>query len=102
MIDLSVETPLTLREACALPQLQRNGRKPHLASMYRWVSRGCRGIRLESIVVAGSRCVTAEAVDRWIAQLTAPSSGDTPPLRTPQKRQRDHERADSALAEKGW
>ena len=101
-INLLVELPLTLREATRLPQLQRDGRRPHIASLYRWVTAGARGIRLESVVVGGARCTTSEAVDRWIAALTAAAAGDAHPTRTPTQRQRDHDRADATLAKNGW
>jgi hypothetical protein len=102
MIDLSSEIPMTLRAACSAPQLRRNGRKPHIASVYRWVTRGCRGIVLESVVCAGSRVTTLEAIDRWIAALTASAGGDPTPVRTPIRRQRDHDRAQANLEEAGW
>jgi hypothetical protein len=106
MIDLLNETPITLLRATALPQLRRNGRKPHLASLHRWCSRGCRGIPLESIVVGGARCVTSESVDRWIDALTRQANGQTPHeyihQRTPLRRQRDSQRASEELAAAGW
>lgn len=105
MIDLNSEIPVTLRAACDAPQLRRNGRKPHIASMYRWVTRGCRGIVLESLVVAGSRVTTMEAIDRWIASLSAndkvqPAASHN--YRTTLRRQRDHARAEAELKKAHW
>jgi hypothetical protein len=104
MIDLTCEQPLTLKAASRLPQLRRNGRPPHIASLYRWVFRGCRGIRLDSVVVAGSRVTTSESVDRWIAALTANANGESAATatRTPIRRKRDHDRAERNLADDGW
>ncbi len=102
MIDPAVESLLTLREVAKLPQLCRNGRSPHLASVHRWVGRGLRGIPLESIVVAGARCSTAEAVDRWIAALTDAANGAKATAQTSFRRQRDHERASAELEKAGW
>jgi len=104
MIDLSVEVPVTLTHAAKLPQLQRNGQRPHVATIFRWATAGCRGVKLEVVNVGGARCTTSEAVDRWIAALTAQDQGKPAPspARTPLRRQRDHERAQRELAEAGW
>jgi len=102
MIDFSFELPITLSAACALPQLRRNGRKPHKASMYRWVTSGCRGITLESAIVAGSRVTTSEAVDRWIVRLSEPRDSQTTMIQTPAGRDRKIQRASSDLEQEGW
>jgi hypothetical protein len=105
MIDLISEKPLTLQAAAKLPQLRRNGRSPHIATIYRWVDRGCRGLKLESVVIGGSRCTTSEAIDRWIAALSAGGDTQSAPinvLKTPNQRQREHERSERALDEAGW
>ena len=90
MIDLQAEKPLTLTAAAKLPQLRRNGRSSHIATVYRWAERGCRGIVLESIVIGGSRCTTAEAVDRWIVALTASAGGEPTPIQAPRQRELAH------------
>jgi len=54
------------------------------------------------VVVAGARCTTSAAADRWIAALTAKANGEATPARTPLRRQRDHQRADAALDKEGW
>jgi hypothetical protein len=104
MIDLTIEQPLTLREATQLPALARNGRKPHISALYRWCTAGVRGVVLESIVVGGSRCTTAEAVKRWIAALTAAANGHASHAerRTPLRRQREHDRAETELKNAAW
>jgi len=104
MVDLANEIPLTLRAAAKLPQLRRNGRAPHIASLYRWVMSGCRGIRLDSAIVAGTRCTTSEAVDRWIAALTAAANGETtvPAPRSPLRRLRESAQANRNLERSNW
>jgi hypothetical protein len=101
-IDLTVEPPLTLREATKLPQLRRNGRRPHIASMHRWAAAGIRGIKLETIVVAGSRCTTSAAVNRWIGALTADANGESLSARTPLMRKRAQRHANDILEKAGW
>jgi uncharacterized protein DUF1580 len=104
MIDLEFEVPLTLKAATKLRAVQRNGHPPHFSAIYRWCTTGVRGVVLESIVVAGSRCVTREAVDRWISALTAQADGESPSVRTrtPIRRQRDQEKAERELTDGGW
>ena len=71
MIDLAKENPITLNAARDLPELQRDSKRPDLATLYRWSSkRGVRGVRLECVQIAGSRCTTVEAVRRFISALT--------------------------------
>lgn len=71
MIDLNTEAALTLNAARKLPELRRDGKRPDLATLYRWSSpRGCRGVRLETVQIGGSRCTTHEAVRRFIHALT--------------------------------
>jgi hypothetical protein len=100
MIDLQTESALTLTVAAKLPQLRRNGKSPHVSQIYRWIQSGLKNHRLESIVVAGTRCTTSEAVDRWIAALSGHDSAEA--SRTPLRRQRDHQRADAELVSAGW
>lgn len=58
MID---ESLITLTEAArSLPN------KPHVATLYRWMSRGVRGIRLRTFLVGGRRYTSREALDEFI------------------------------------
>jgi hypothetical protein len=100
MIDLQLEQPVTLAKAVRLSQLRRDGRSPHVSQIYRWASKGIRGHVLETVCIAGSRCTTSEAVDRWIAALSGRDSAES--TRTPVRRQRDHDKADKQLAASGW
>jgi len=70
-IDLSAETPLTIAEAAAIIP-----GSPSLASVWRWVLKGVRGNQLESLMIAGRRFTTHEAIDRFITRSNqaAPSS----------------------------
>ncbi len=69
-IDLSEETYLTLAEASHLLP----GR-PHTTTMWRWMTRGVRGHRLETVVIGGRRFVSHEALHRFITATTAASPG---------------------------
>lgn len=68
-IDWSKERVLTFKEAAAsLPQLR--GRKVHVGTVYRWSSRGLRGVRLETIRIGGTVCTSREALQRFFARLS--------------------------------
>lgn len=70
MIDRETETLLTLQEAAdSLPAI--GGRKPHWRTVYGWHWKGLRGVRLETVVVAGRRLTSREAIDRFIQRTTA-------------------------------
>jgi len=67
-IDLSVESPLTLAEAArAVPAV--GGKRPSPSTIFRWLSRGLRGVRLDHARV-GHRVVTSgPALARFFAAL---------------------------------
>lgn len=65
MIDLKKESAITLAEV-PLHVPRRNGRKVHYSTVYRWVTKGARGRRLESLLVGGVRYTTIEAIGRFL------------------------------------
>jgi len=101
MIDLELESPVTLRYAARLPQCRRNGKPLHLATLFRWAQRGIRGVKLETVTQGGARVTTAEAIERFFAALADPNANISP-SRTPTQRQRAHEKAEANLAKAGW
>ncbi len=48
----------------------RTGQKPHLATVHRWCTRGCRGVKLESMTAGHKRFTSEGAVRRFM--LAAP------------------------------
>lgn len=94
MIDLVKEKPITLNAARALPELNRDGRRPDVASLYRWSGKGLRGLRLECVQIGGSRCTTVEAVRRFIRALTERDIGASS---TATEDAEDAERAEAEL-----
>ena len=62
--DLSQYLPLKIAMRL-LPQ------PPHLGTGYRWAMRGCRGVKLKTYLVGGTRCTTAEDLRQFIEQVTA-------------------------------
>ncbi len=54
--------------------------KPHAGQVYRWASRGLRGVKLEWVQVGGRRYTSREALNRFFERLTvvASSAAETP------------------------
>lgn len=109
-IDLNNETLGSLSEITRLlPPYQ--GRRIHPSTLWRWSSRGIRGIRLETIRLGGRILCSVEAVTRFSAKLADldQQQADNDPLpvrqkarkRTPTQRDRDVARARRELERAG-
>lgn len=95
-IDLSSETILTLTQAAkSLPG------RPHVSSLWRWHSRGCRNIKLETIVIAGRRFTSAQALQRFADRCSAVADGDPIPTRTCRQREAALRAAERACDQAG-
>jgi hypothetical protein len=81
MIDIRNETLLTLSQAARLQPPGRGGRPTHISTVYRWISRGIGGIRLDAIRLGGRLLTSREALQRFAEQLTTGRSG-SPEQRT--------------------
>ncbi len=57
--------------------------RPSAATLWRWATRGARGVRLQTVVVGGRRFTSASAVSRFIDELNRepppPTSGPARP-----------------------
>ncbi len=71
MIDMTRESLLTLNQAAKLPWMpeRRNCRRPHVATLHRWATKGLNDVRLETVQVGGSRCTSREALARFFDAL---------------------------------
>ena len=69
MIDIESERVISLTEAAEHLPRRRGSKKPHVATLYRWASRGLRGVQLESIPIGGTLCTSAEALQRFFERL---------------------------------
>ena len=106
-IDLNNETVGSLSEiARMLPPYQ--GRRLHPSTLWRWSSKGLKGVRLETLRLGGRILCSVEAVTRFAANLTEldqhPADDDPPAevrqkakRRTPTQRDRDVARARKEL-----
>lgn len=69
-INLEAEQVLTLAEAArSLPRLRR-GRKVHVSTLYRWISRGVGGVRLEALKLGRTVVTSREALQRFAERQT--------------------------------
>lgn len=73
MIDLLSERVISFTDATAVLPRRRAGRKPHVATLYRWAQKGCRGVRLETIQIGGTKCTSVEALQRFFERLSGSS-----------------------------
>ncbi len=73
--------------------------RPHIATIWRWIAKGVRGIKLEVVRVGGRTMVTPEAIETFLSRLNATDS-PTPQF-TPSQRQRMSEAARRELEKLG-
>ena len=65
-ISISIADYISLKSLCGLLP----GR-PHIATAYRWSTRGIRGIRLTTYLVGGARMTTLAAFNRFVEEVSA-------------------------------
>lgn len=83
MINIANEKLLTLPDAARVPPPGRGNTRTHPSTIYRWISRGIRGIRLESICIGGKTYTSVEALQRWADALSSRPAAITSAIRTP-------------------
>jgi hypothetical protein len=98
-IDPSSETLLSLADAAKTLPARRAGKKPHVSCIYRWTTRGCKGVVLESLQCGGTRVTSREALARFFQRLTYPESES--PRGTPARRRRAAKQAERELEREG-
>jgi hypothetical protein len=70
------DTVLTLAQAAkAFGRL--SGRTPHVATVYRWATKGVRGVTLETVRLGGLRLVRAQSLEEFLARINTGESGTT-------------------------
>ncbi len=104
-IDIATEKVLTLSQARQHVPQRRAGKRPDLATMYRWTNQGCGGVQLEWLMCGATRCTSLQAMQRFFDRLTevekakrsAPADA---PAALSKTRQRDVDGAERRLAKK--
>jgi hypothetical protein len=105
MIDISQEEPVSLNEICKLLPPGRNGKRPTLGCVLRWIQSGAPApdgsrVRLRAGRIGGRWFSSVEAVNEFIAALT-PEMKDRPKSRTRRQRQSAADRTDRELTKIG-
>lgn len=104
MINALSETLLTLREAAALPPFRRFGRPVHVATLWRWRSRGARAVdgsrvRLETLRLPDGVRTSVQAIERFIVLLNNPGADAE---RSPSQREKASASDNADLAASKW
>jgi hypothetical protein len=84
LVDSRGEETIPLSQVPDLPIIGRGtrGRRVAPSTIYRWASRGCRGVQLEVIRVGGVLKTTVSAVERFAHRLSGlPAEPDAKPQR---------------------
>ena len=53
--------------------------RPHISSGYRFITRGSRGVILQTFLVGGRRFCSRRAIHAWIAAVTAAAQRESKP-----------------------
>jgi hypothetical protein len=70
MIDINTEHLVSFTQATKTLPARRCGKRPHVATMYRWALYGCKGVRLETVQIGGTKCTSIEALQRFFNRLS--------------------------------
>jgi hypothetical protein len=102
-MDFASEKLISLKAACRLFPSNKGKSGVAMSTLWRWMSTGYRGVKLESFRCGGMRFTSREAVQRFLTRINAPSEQPTnQPIETPAAQRRGHEQAEAALAAAGW
>ena len=67
---LFAEDLITLAQAARIVPKRRVDKPTSPATLYRWATKGLRGVRLEVIAAGGVLCTSREAIGRFFNALT--------------------------------
>jgi len=98
VIDFSQETLVAIAEVPRLLPPRANGKRIHISACYRWLSRGVKGIVLESVKIGGSTYTSKEALQRFAYQLSG-KADPTPRPPISESRRKEIEKAQHEVQE---
>ncbi len=75
MISVQNENVIPLSEVANFVP-RRRGKPINLSTVYRWVVRGIRGVRLERVQIGGLTYTSVEAIERFFETLTLAANPD--------------------------
>ena len=101
MIDIQTEQVVSLTQAAKSKHLprRRKGKRPHVATLFRWATAGVRGVVLETLQCGGTRCTSVQALQRFFERCTDPSAPVS--ATTSKAREREIARAEQELSAAG-
>ena len=70
MIDLHTDSLLPISRVPMWME-SKSGTRVHKSTVHRWHLRGCRGVKLETLMVGGVRHTSHEALERFFQLVTA-------------------------------
>jgi hypothetical protein len=78
-IDLKVEFLVPLTQVPKLPfmPVRAKGKRFHQSTVFRWVQKGVRGVKLEIVQAAGTKCTSVEAISRFFERVGQVAGGGT-------------------------
>lgn len=62
--------------------------RPNASTVWRWATRGCRGIRLETVRIGGFHYVSADALRAFLDATNEPNESPTLPKQPRSQKQR--------------
>jgi hypothetical protein len=100
MIDVFNEKLLTMVEAAAMcPTV--NGKRPHAISLWRWATKGQKGVKLEHVQVGRYLCTSETALNDFFREVAKAPAVEQPSAPQPTGGRTDNQRElDIARAEK--
>jgi hypothetical protein len=98
MIDTATEHLLTLSQAARSLPNRRGKRGVNVSTVWRWMQRGIRGVRLDSSLIGGIRYTSQEALERFFSAVTAAANGEQVAPLTSRQRERRIQAAERELA----
>jgi hypothetical protein len=103
MIDFTTEKVIPLKGVADILPSSRRGKKLSWPTLWRWVTKGVRGRKLEAVRVGGSLYTSREAVERFsrIEIVADKSRAQKTALRSAARRKREHARAKAELKAAG-
>ena len=76
---------IPIREAARLFPRRRGDSRVSITTLWRWHTRGSKGIRLNTWLVGGQRYTTAQAVEDFVAARSAAGDATSPQTQSPSK-----------------
>lgn len=74
MVDVYNERLVAIRDVPKLLPKRPSGRPVHVSAVYRWVSRGVQGAKLEAVRIGGTLYTSVEAIQRFAVVKDSPAN----------------------------